>query len=366
MTQPIKVAVLDDYQRISGPIFARLPTAEYATTVFTDTLPAYGHPDTPAQARDALAARLAPFDVVCTMRERTPFPAALVARLPALRLLLTTGVRNAALDLPALRARGVPVAGAGDRRVTRSGVDSTTQHVVALVLAAARNLAQDDADVKRGGGGGEGSGWQTGLAVGLPGKVLGVVGLGRLGVSVARIMVQAFGMRVVAWSQNLTQEAADEKAKGAGLDVEDGQTGEKTFKVVTKEELLKTADIVTLQLVLSDRSRGIIAAKDLALLKPTAIFVNTSRGPLVVESDLLETLEKGRIRSAALDVFDTEPLPTDSKWRTTRWGEDGRSQVLLSPHMGYVEEETMKGWYETQVENILRWRQGEDLPMRLA
>lgn len=288
-----------------------------------------------------------------TMRERTPFPRDLIARLPSLKLLLTTGTRNASLDLEALKERGIPVAGAVDTGHAKNvGTDSTTQHCVALILAAARNVAPDDASVKSGG-------WQTGYAAGLSGKVFGTVGLGRLGVAVARIMYWAFGMRVVAWSSNLTQEAADEKAKEAGLPVE--VDGEKTFKVVSKEELFKTADVVSIHLVLSDRSRGAIGAADLALMKPTAIFVNTSRGPLVVEEDLIAALESGRIRTAALDVFNIEPLPLNSKWRTTNWGRDGRSQVLLTPHMGYVEKGTLDAWYQQQGENIKRWEEGEAL-----
>jgi lactate dehydrogenase-like 2-hydroxyacid dehydrogenase len=287
------------------------------------------------------------------MRERTPFPGDLIARLPNLKLLLTTGVRNASLDLTALKERNIPVAGAVDAGPARAvGTDSTTQHCVALILAAARNVVPDDASVKSGG-------WQTSYAAGLSGKVFGTVGLGRLGVTVARIMNLAFGMKIVAWSSNLTQEAADEKAKGAGLPVE--TAGEKTFKVVSKEELFETADVVSIHLVLSDRSRGIVSSKDLELMKPTSIFVNTSRGPLVVEEDLIAILEKGSIRSAAVDVFNIEPLPLDSKWRTIKWGQDGRSQVLLTPHMGYVEKGTLDAWYQHQVENIKRWENGETL-----
>lgn len=288
------------------------------------------------------------------MRERTPFPRDLIVRLPNLKLLLTTGLRNASLDLEAFKERNIPVAGAVDSGPAKSvGTDSTTQHCVALILAAARNIVPDDASVKSGG-------WQTSFAAGLSAKVFGTVGLGRLGVAVARIMNLAFGMRVVAWSSNLTQDAADEKAKAAGLPVETAD-GEKTFKVVSKEELFQSADVVSIHLVLSDRSRGIISSKDLKLMKPTAIFVNTSRGPLVVEEDLLGALEQGQIRTAALDVFNIEPLPLDSKWRTTKWGQDGRSQVLLTPHMGYVEKGTLDVWYQQQVENILRWEKGEGL-----
>lgn len=373
MSGPIKVAVLDDYQGISEPKFKALDPARFEISFFKDTLRPYNHPDTPQETKDKLVARLEPFTVICmspphhfsqwlrltnsaTMRERTPFPSELIARLPNLKLVLTTGNRNRGLDLDAFQARGIPVAGAMGRHGS-VGSDSTTEHTVALVLAAARNIAQDDLSVKTGG-------WQTVPTVGLAGKVFGTVGLGRLGTAVAQIMKKAFGMRVVAWSENLTQERADEKAREAGLPVEDGE-GNKTFKAVSKEELFRTADVVSVHVVLSDRSRGCIAARDLELMKPTAIFVNTSRGPLVVEKDLLRVLEQGKIRAAALDVFDLEPLPLDSPWRTTKWGQDGRSRVLLTPHMGYVAEETLDAWYDVQVENLLRWEKGEELQVRL-
>ena len=288
------------------------------------------------------------------MRERTPFPKELISRLPKLKLLLTTGLRNASLDLEALKERGIPVAGAADKATGKAvGTDSTTQHCVAMILALARNIAQDDLSVKTGG-------WQTTVATGLTGKVLGTVGLGRLGVSVAKIMSLAFGMRVIAWSTNLTQEAADEKARGAGLPVEDAN-GEKTFKVVSREELFSSADVVSVHLVLSDRSRGNITRKDFELMKSSAFFVNTSRGPLVVERDLLDILKEGRIGGVAVDVFDLEPLPANSEWRSTKWGEDGTSRVLLTPHMGYVEGNTLNAWYSQQVDNIRLWRAGEAL-----
>jgi lactate dehydrogenase-like 2-hydroxyacid dehydrogenase len=288
------------------------------------------------------------------MRERTPFPRELISRLPNLKFLPTTGRRNASLDLEAFKARGISVAGAADTPTSGGvGTDSTTQHCVALILALVRNVAPDDQSIKSGG-------WQTGFASGLTGKVLGTVGLGRLGVSVAKIMHLAFGMKIIAWSTNLRQEAADEKAKEAGLPVED-ESGEKTFKVVSREEIFETADIVSVHLVLSERSRGGITGKDLSLMKKSSFFVNTSRGPLVVERDLIDALKRGQIRGAALDVFDLEPLPADSEWRTTKWGMNGASQVLLTPHMGYVEEGTLRSWYQQQVDNIKRWRAGEAL-----
>lgn len=286
------------------------------------------------------------------MRERTPFPEPLITALPNLKLLLTTGRRNASLSLPALRARSIPVAGTTD---ASPPPDSTTQHALALILALARDVPGSHAALTDGSGA-----WQTSLATPLSGRVFGTLGLGRLGVSVARIMVSAFGMRVIAWSENLTQEAADARAKEAGLPVERADGG-KTFEVVGKEALFARADVVSVHLVLSERSRGIVGAAELARMKRDAFLVNTSRGPLVDEQALLGALKEGRIAGAAVDVFELEPLPLDSEWRTTRWGREGRSRVVLTPHMGYVEGEKLAGWYEQQVVNIKRWVAGEEL-----
>ena len=376
-----KIAVLDDYQGISKAQFSALDPSKFEVVAFNDTLLPYNHPDTPAPVKDELVKRLEPFQIICTrsvpkrheflffdpltekstgtMRERTPFPAELIARLPNLRLLLTTGTRNASLDLPALQSRGIPVAGTADLAGTRAaGTDSTTQHCVTLILALARDVVGGDASVKSGG-------WQTGFATGLAGKTLGVVGLGRLGVTTARIMSTAFGMRVVAWSSNLTQEAADEKARAAGLPIE-GADGEKTFKVVSRDELFRTADVISVHLVLSDRSRGLITSQDLSKMKPSSFLVNTSRGPLIVEKDLLDTVKAGGIAGVALDVFDQEPLPADSEWRSQDWGKNGTSRVLLTPHMGYVEEGAITSWYQQQIANIERWARGESLQTVLA
>ncbi|CZT46723.1 probable glyoxylate reductase [Rhynchosporium secalis] len=357
---PIRLAILDDYQGIAPKHFESLkPTFE--TTTFQDTLPAFNAPSTPESTKQELITRLKPFTVISSMRERTPFPAELLKSLPNLKLLLTTGGRNAAIDMVVAKSLGIPVTGAGEKgrtpsaavdRKKRRGPDSTTQHCVALILGIARILASDDRNVKNGL-------WETDLATGLSGKTFSSLGLGRLGGNVAKIMYQSFGMRVLAWSSSLTQEAADERAKEMGLPVED-EDG-KVFKAVSKEELFKEADVLSLHYVLSDRSRGIVGKEDLKLLKKQALFVNTSRGPLVDEDVLLDFLEKGGIRGAAIDVFAVEPLPLDSKWRTTKWGEEGRSNVLLTPHMGYVEEETMNSWYEEQVEIVKRWQNGQDL-----
>ncbi|KUI62707.1 D-3-phosphoglycerate dehydrogenase [Cytospora mali] len=346
MSGPLKVAVLDDYQGFAEPIFQKLDSSKFQVAIFNDTLRPYNHPGTSQDEKEKLVKRLEPFNIICTMRERTPFPKDLITRLPNLKLLLTTGLRNHALDLPTFSERGIPVAGA------KSSGDSTVHHCVAMILALARNIIPDDQSVKSGG-------WQTGVAVNLTGATLGVVGLGRLGLALAKIMHSAFGLKVIAWSPNLTQEKADEQAREVGLALE--TDGEKTFKVVSKEELFRESDVLSVHVVLSDRSRGMIGKKELELMKPDAIFVNTSRGPIVVDEDLQDVLNKGKIRSAALDVFELEPLPLDSRWRTTKWGEDGRSQVLLTPHTGYAEKEKLTTWYEEQVANILKWEKGDVL-----
>ena len=357
---PIRLAILDDYQGIAQSHFTHLePDVEI--TVFRDTILPFNHPATPDNAKQELVERLKPFNVISTMRERTPFPEALLEKLPNLKLLLNTGMKNASIDLEASERLSIRVTGSlgqwsrsNPQPTKRSrGLDSTTEHIIALILGIARRLASDDLEVKTGG-------WETGLAMGLSGKVFGAVGLGRLGVNTARILYQTFGMQIVAWSTSLTQEVADEKAKAAGLPVED-ENGEKVFRVVSKEELFKLSDVISIHYVLSDRSHGIVGHADLSLMKKSAFFINTSRGPLVDEGALLDVLERGAIRGAALDVFNIEPLPKDSRWRTQKWGTEGRSQVLLSPHMGYVEEGIMRRFYDEQAEITRRWIQGEEL-----
>ncbi|KAL5358779.1 hypothetical protein BJX96DRAFT_183334 [Aspergillus floccosus] len=298
------LAVLDDYQNIAPEHFSHL-TSRVDISYFPDTL----DPRIPAQ-HDALIARLQPFDIILAMRERTPFSAATLAALPNLKLLLTTGTRNLALDTAYCAAHNIPVAGTCTRP---PGVSSTVQHTWALILALARHVARDDAAVKRGG-------WQGSLGMSLAGKTLGLVGLGKLGGQVARIAVQAFDMQVTAWSANLTQAAADAQAEALGLPAG-------SFRVASsKEALFREADVVSVHYVLSERSRGVVGAPELAAMKPGALLVNTSRGPLVDEGALLDTLRRGGIRGAALDVFDPEPLPVDSPWRTTEWGCEGRSE----------------------------------------
>ncbi|KAJ5096381.1 D-3-phosphoglycerate dehydrogenase [Penicillium alfredii] len=315
-----------------------------------------------------------------------PFPADLLRQLPNLKLLLATGTQFESFDLAAARDLGIavavaPGAGRSDGRATASasararldltkgGSHPTTQHAWALILALARNVAADDAAIKTAPAPAP---WQTRLAKGLAGLTLGVVGLGRLGAAVARIAVLAFGMDVICWSANLTQEKADSTAQELGLPVygplddsgADAQTP--TFRVVSKQELFAQADVVTLHYVLGDRSRGLVGVPELAAMKPSALLVNTSRGPLVEEAALYDTLQRGRIAGAALDVFDLEPLPRDSRWRSPDWGTGGRSALVMTPHMGYVDEGLMHTWYEETAENVERWLQGKDLLHRLV
>ncbi|KAF4309232.1 hypothetical protein GTA08_BOTSDO03196 [Botryosphaeria dothidea] len=355
LPRPIKMAILDDYQNFSAPYFQHFPASELEITTYTDTL-------SPHTNLPALIARLQPYAIISTMRERTPFPAALTQQLPRLRLLLTTGSRNNAFDLPALAARRIPVAGTPSdvsaALAPPRGFSKTTQHAWALLLALSNNVARDDAGLR----GGSGGAWQDAfpLNVYLAGKTFGALGLGKLGVAAAKIAVLGFGMRVVAWSASLTQEEADRRAEEAGLP-------RGSFAVAAgKEGLLREADVLSLHYVLSERSRGIVGAEELKLLKREALLVNTARGPLVDEDALFECLERGAIRGAALDVFWEEPLPAESRWRTTRWGEDGRSQVLLTPHTGYMFEETIDLWWKETAANVRRWLDGEELTNRMV
>ena len=293
------------------------------------------------------------------MRERTAFPALILQSLPNLKLITTSGIKNAAIDLKACQELGIIVAGAtgaGRSSATTkprlNSLDSTMEHTWALILGLTRNIVRDDEAIRNGA-------WQSSPAIGLKGKTLALLGLGRLGFMTAKI-AKGFGMDVVAWSANLTQAQADEKAQSAGLP-------QSSFRVAaSKQDLIKQADILSIHYVLSDRSRNIIGAKELALMKEHALLVNTSRGPLVNEDALLQCLSEGRIGGAALDVYNLEPLPKDSPWRTTKWGQHGSSKVLLSPHMGYTEEEVMDRWYDEAAENVERYLEGQELSNVMA
>lgn len=313
----LRVAVLDDYQGValgSGP-WAQLP-AGAAVTCFADHL----------DDDDALVERLAPYPVVVAMRERTPFPARVLERLPGLRLLVTTGMGNRSIDLDAARDLGIVVSGT-------AGLESPTAELTwALILGLARHVAEEDTALRAGR-------WQTTVGTDLEGATLGVVGLGRLGGRVAGIG-KAFGMRVLAWSQNL------QPARAAAAGVE----------AVSKEELFADADFLTVHLVLSDRTRGLVSAADLARMKPTAYLVNTSRGPIVDEDALAAALREGRIAGAGLDVFSVEPLPAGHPLRSA-------PRTLLSPHLGYVTERTYRLFFEDVVADIAAFAAGE--PVRV-
>jgi phosphoglycerate dehydrogenase-like enzyme len=303
------IAVLDDYQNVA------LSTADWSVldgratvTVFNDHLP----------EQDEVIARLQPFDIVCVMRERTPMTREVIARLPRLRLIASTATRNASIDVRAAEERGV--------QVVHTGYSSapTIELTWALILASARNLVAENASLRSGG-------WQFSVGDDMAGRTLGVLGLGNVGEAVARIG-NAFGMKVIAWSQNLTAERA--AAAGAEL--------------VTKEELFRQADIVSIHVVLSGRTRGLVGASELGTMKPTARLVNTSRGPIVNEADLLAALQSGKIAGAAIDVFDQEPLPPDHRFRTA-------PNLLATPHIGYVSRGLYEVFYRDTVANIARW-----------
>nr|POE49584.1 d-3-phosphoglycerate dehydrogenase [Quercus suber]POF20068.1 d-3-phosphoglycerate dehydrogenase [Quercus suber] len=358
------MAVIDDYLNTSRPHFAHISPEKLQITTFTDTIV----PSNEAQTA-RLVERLYPFEAISTVRERTAFPRSLLQQLPNLKLLLATGTQFETWDLHAAREQGIAVVtapglGRTDRppgptaqtNIKNGGAHPTTQHAWALILALARNVAVDDAALKAG------RGWQSGLATGLTGLTLGVVGLGRLGAAVARIGHLAWNMRVLCWSENLTQDRADQMASEVGLNPERPDVGGKTFQAVSKEELFRRADVVSLHYVLSERSRGLLGARELSWMKKSALLVNTSRGPLVDHAALLDTLEQGGIRGAALDVFDTEPLPMESPWRRADyWGTDDRSHLVITPHMGYVDEGLMNTWYAETAENVERWIEGRDL-----
>lgn len=369
LPNPPKLAIIDDYLNTSELPFANISPARLHITTFNDTIVPLNEVET-----NRLVERLQPFTLISCVRERTPFRGSLLRRLPNLKILLATGTQFEQFDLATARELGITVVAApglgrtddqdtGPRRqdIRKGGQHPTTQHTWALLLALARNVAVDDAALKAS------LAWQTGLATGLTGHTLGVVGLGRLGAAVARIGHLAWGMRVVCWSENLTQDRADEMAVQAGLSPDEGPGGEKTFRVVDKAAIFGGADVVSVHYVLSDRSRGIIGAPELGLMKASALLVNTSRALLVDQAALVDTLEKGRIRGAALDVFDVEPLPLDSPWRRAGyWGKDGRSNVLTTPHMGYVDEGLMNAWYSETAENVERWLDGRELLHRIA
>jgi phosphoglycerate dehydrogenase-like enzyme len=308
-TSPIKIAVLDDYQGVALTSADWNPVTQRAhVDVFRDHL---------TDPR-AVVARLTPYDIVCVMRERTPLGRDILNQLPSLKLICSTGRRNASIDMTAAAERGIEV-------VHTSYTSSPTiEHTWALILAGARHLIAESASLRAGG-------WQRQVGDDMAGSTLGVIGLGNVGSEVAKV-ARAFGMSVIAWSQNLTQAAAE--AAGARL--------------VSKEALLREADIVSIHLVLSARTRGLMGAAEFALMKPSSRLINTSRGPIVVEAALVSALAERRIAGAAIDVFDTEPLPEGHPYRHI-------DNLLATPHIGYVSRGLYCRFYGDTVTNIVDW-----------
>jgi D-3-phosphoglycerate dehydrogenase len=317
----LRCAILDDYFDLA------LEVADWSKLFDRVDVTVFSHPF--ASEREAAGA-LADFEIVCAMRERTAFPAGLFEQLPKLKLLLTSGMRNASIDMEAAKARGVAVGG------TQYSRDPTAPLAMGLILELTRGIGRENARMHAG------EPWQTFAGVEIEGLTLGIVGLGKLGSKMAGI-AKAFGMNVIAWSPNLTPE----KCAAAGVGY------------VTKEELFAKADIVTIHVVLSERSRGLVGAADLAQMKPTAFLVNTARGPIVDEQALLEALRQRKIAGAGIDVFAVEPLPVDHPFRKL-------DNLVLTPHLGYATRDGLRGHYGQMVEAIDAFTRGGELPRKLA
>jgi phosphoglycerate dehydrogenase-like enzyme len=311
----MKVAVLDDYQGVALEMadWSRV-RSRAEVDVFND------HVSDPASVRS----RLAPYDIVVLMRERTPLPAEVIEQLPKLQLIVTTGRRNPVIDVEAARRRGIPVCN------TSSPAGSTSELTWALILALSRHLVTEATNVRDGG-------WQTTVGRDLAGRTLGVLGLGRIGTQVAAVG-RAFGMHVIGWSRSLTPERAAEA----------GATS------VAFEDLLGAADIVTIHLVLSETTRGLVGGRELGLMKPGALLINTSRGPIVDTAALVDALDTGRLGGAGLDVYDEEPLPRTHPLRSA-------PRALVTPHIGYVTEGVYRVFYTEAVENIEAFLDGRPI-----
>ncbi|NUU38508.1 D-2-hydroxyacid dehydrogenase family protein [Pseudomonas sp. C2B4] len=313
----VQIAVIDDWQDVARNVVD--------WSLLEDIGPVSFIHDYPSDNK-TLAARLAEFEVICVMRERTRFDEDLLRRLPKLKLLVTGGMRNFALDLNAAKALGIQVCGSDSYK------HAAPELTWALIMAATRNLVAE-ANALRAGQ------WQQGLGGDLHGKTLAILGLGSIGQRVAQFG-QVFGMRVIAWSENLTTERAAEMG----------------VTYVSKQQLFEQADVLSVHLVLSDRSRGLVDAEALGWMKPTALLVNTARGPIVDEAALIKALQKRRLAGAALDVFDVEPLPAHHPFRTLE-------NVLATPHVGYVSQQNYALFFSQMIEDIRAWSGGE--PIRL-
>jgi len=303
------IAVLDDYQNVA------LESADWSVLRDRANIVVFqNHLADP----DAVIERLLPFDVVCVMRERTPLPRKVIERLPNLKLIASTGSINASIDIAAAGDYGIAVV------YTEYRSDPTVEFTWALILACVRHIVTESNSVRSGG-------WQQTVGADLRGKTLGILGLGNVGSQVARIG-STFGMQLIAWSQNMTPEAAE--AAGAIL--------------VSKDQLFERADILTIHLVLSGRTRGLVGAAELERMKPTAWLINASRGPILEEQALISAVKNRQIAGAAIDVFDVEPLPPNHPFRTL-------DNVLATPHIGYVSQGLYKTFYEDTVSNIRKW-----------
>lgn len=312
----MQIAILDDYQDIA------LSAADWSEVAKKANIRVFhNHVADP----EALVEQLKPYTVLCIMRERTPLNREILSQLPELKLIVSTGQRNASLDVKACQELGIEVAMTG---YVDSGAPELTW---ALLMALARKVVTENTNLRSGR-------WQSTIGVDLRGKTMGIVGLGRIGAKIAAY-AKAFEMKVIAWSENLTEE----RAHRAGAEL------------VSKERLFRESDFISLHLVLSERSRGTVGAQDLSIMKPTAFLINTSRGPLIDEQALIGALANKRIAGAALDVFDQEPLPPDHPLRML-------DNVLATPHIGYVTEDTYRVFYEDTVKAVLRWIAQKDEP----
>jgi len=313
-----RCAILDDYQNVA------LKVADWSKLKGEVEIKAFNQALGPP---DKVIAALKGFNIVCLMRERTLFQRDVIDALPDLKLIVTSGARNAAIDVAAAEARKIPVCG------TETVGNPTAALTVGLMIELTRRIGFENEQLKKG------ARWQSTLGIELHGKTLGILGLGKLGGKVASI-AKALDMNVIAWSQNLTAE----KATAGGA------------KLVSKEELFKQSDFITVHLQLSPRTRGLVGAADLGLMKPTAYFINTSRGPIVDEKALLATLQGKKIAGAGIDVYDVEPLPLDHPFRKL-------DNAVITPHLGYVTEENYRRFYGQMVENIRAWLDGK--PVRV-
>ena len=314
----VRCAILDDYQNVALRLadWSKL-NDRVEVKVFTQH---FGGPD-------QVIAALQDFEIILAMRERTGFPKKVIDALPALKLLITTGMRNASIDTEAAKARGITVCGTGGFGNPTSGV------AIGLMLELTRRIGYENARLH------SGSPWQTTIGLDLEGMTLGVLGLGKLGVRTANI-AKAFGMKVIAWSQNLTAE----KCREAGVDY------------AAKDDLFRQSDFITVHVVLSQRTRGLIGARELGLMKPSAYLINTSRGPIIDEAALIAALRDSKIAGAGLDVFDIEPLPLDHPFRQM-------NNVVITPHLGYVSEQNYRRYFAEAIEDIRAFLDGK--PVRL-